>query len=285
MELITWRGTPGVGDFMWALNCAHLHTWRTKVPVTLEMHWNHDDDYNHHFEDPETIIERMQFCHRYYDRKDDVTVRHVLNSDGRYSDWEYFDDTELMADGSKRQVAKGHQKARFYFQSGTYDDTDGGNIPDNDWLFSDHAFREPIKKKIVFWRPTFNAETPRTWKRLFTNDDWCVIIDQLKEKGYDMVELSYRTPIREAMYHLSTASQVICYDGMWHYMAKNFCVPMVVISTEGVTKYHTDYAIRASHDREVKRNIWYWVDNDELMQKHTLLKANNYREYMREVRA
>ena len=82
-ELVTWRGTPGVGDFMWALNSVHLHSWRTKTPIDLEMHWSHGEHHLHHFEDPETIIERMQYMHIFYDRKEDVKISHVINTDSR----------------------------------------------------------------------------------------------------------------------------------------------------------------------------------------------------------
>ena len=54
---IEWRGTWGVGDFMMALNCAHRHSWNTGNVINLEMHWAHDRDHLHHFEEEETIIE------------------------------------------------------------------------------------------------------------------------------------------------------------------------------------------------------------------------------------
>ncbi len=283
-ELVTWRGTPGVGDFMWALNSVHLHSWRTKTSINLQMHWSHGENHIHHFEDPETIIERMQYMHRFYDRKEDVQISHIINSNGRYSSWKYEDDTELMPDGSKRQVAKHFEKTRFYFESGRYSDKEGDQVPDNDWIFREDSFLDIVSNKIVFWRPTFNAETPRTWKRQLTNNDWDVIIDKLKSHGFQMVELTYRTPIREAMWHISTCRQVICYDGMWHYVAKNFCKPLIVISEEGVTKYHTKYAVRASHNSEVDASIWFWVDNPEIMLEHSQKKADNFRERIRELR-
>jgi len=282
-ELVTWRGTPGVGDIMWALNSCHLQAKRTGIKIDLEMHWNHDAEHLHHFEDPETIIERMQYIHRFYARKDDVRVGHVLNSDGRYSSWSFHDDTALEADGTRRQLAKGHNKTRFWFESGAYDDCAGGTAPDNDWMFREDAKKDAVENKIVIWRSTFNAETPRTWKRLFTNDDWCVIIEHLKTNGYDVVELTYRTPVREAMYHISTCRQVICYDGMWHYMAKNFCKPMIVISDEGVTKYHTNYALRASHDSTVNGNIWHWIYNIDDMLSKTKRKAVKFENEMKRI--
>jgi hypothetical protein len=62
--------------------------------------------------------------------------------------------------------------------------------------------------------------------------------------GYDVVELCYRTPIREATYHINTCDFIICYDGMWHYIAKNFMKPMIVSSQDMITTYHTRHALR-----------------------------------------
>ena len=77
MEYVSWRGTPGVGDFMWALNCVHNYCYTQNKQVTLEFHWEHDEHHLHHFEDPETIIERLEYMHNFYHRKDDVQVKHV----------------------------------------------------------------------------------------------------------------------------------------------------------------------------------------------------------------
>ena len=283
-ELVTWRGTPCVGYFMWALNCCHLHSWRSKNPVNLEMHWSHDEKYLHHFEDPETIIERMQYTHRFYDRQNDVKVFHVLNTTVRYRSWKFDDETILDENGYKVQIVKSRYKPRFWFSSGHFSDARSEKPPQNDWIFREDAFKETINNKIVFWRSTFNAEVPRTWKRLFTNKDWDIIIQKLRSEGFQMVELTYRTPIREAMWHIATCQQIICYDGMWHYMAKNYCKPMLVISDEGVSKYHTEYAIKASHDPNVRNSIWYWINNPETMLRHSEKKAKAFREKIRKIR-
>lgn len=277
MELITWRGTPGVGDFMWALNCAHNYSYTHNKKVKLEFHWEHDKDHLHHFEDPETIIERLEYLHNFYHRKEDVTVVHVFSSEGRYTDWKYTDDCVLEKDGSIRIAAiQRDTKSRFWFESGVYDDAKNGNIPEADWIFRKDAFREIDKRKVVIWRPTFNAETPRTWKRLLTNEDWDDIIRQLSAAGLYVVELTYRTPVSEALYHISTCRQVICYDGMWHYIARNLYRPTVVVSNEGVTKYHTPHCIRANPDKRANTNIMWWINNLRDMLGRSKKKAVDY---------
>lgn len=275
MELITWRGTPGVGDFMWALNCAHNYCYQYNKKVNLEFHWEHDKDYLHHFEDPETIIERLEYMHNFYHRKDDVKVTHVFAQKTRYSDWKYSDDCVLMDDGRLRIAAINRgSKSRFWFQSGVYTDEMGGKIPHADWIFRENAFLETDRRKVVLWRPTFNAEIPRTWKRMLTNDQWDAIIRSLVGAGLYVVELTYRTPIREAMYHIATCRQIVCYDGMWHYIARNYAKPMVVVSPEGITKYHTPQCIRTCLDDEA--NIFWWLDNMSHMLGHSKKKAIDY---------
>lgn len=283
-ERVSWRGTPGVGDFMWALNSCHTHASRTNTNIELEMHWEHGEDYYHHFEDPETIIERMEYIHNFYVDKDRVKVIHVFNSTGRYSDWKFADDIVVEKDGSKRMAAKvgAHDKNRFWFESGTFTDERGGQVPDNNYIFRESAFQEVKMNRITFWRSTSNAELPRTWKRLFKDNDWDDLIRELRQMGFDCHEINYRTPIREAMYLISTSRMCISYDGMWHYIAKNFARPSVIISSEGVTKYHTPNAIRASHDLNDDGNIWWWMDNFKELMGHSKHKAIQYENEMRE---
>lgn len=218
---IRWRGTWGVGDFMQALNASHNYCFENKTTVNLEMHWRHGEDYLHHPKDPETIIERMDWMHTNYHRQDDVTVTHVFNSE--LFPYENMDNT------------KG--KKRYFFEDDTIDN------PDTDWIFKPESF-VPKRKKIVIWTPTYNSQKPRTWKNFLTEDDWSGIIKLLTWEGWILVELTYRTPIRDAFKQISEADFIVCYDGMWHYIARNFGKPMFIPSWEGVTDYNTPNAIR-----------------------------------------
>ena len=280
MEKLTWRGSPGMGDIMWALNCAHLHAFEENKRVNLEMHWPHGPDHLHHFEDPETMIQRMEYIHNFYHRKSDVEVTHVFNSNDRYSDWKFEDDLVLEADGTKRQAAFSthYNKARFWFESGKYNDAPGNPYPRCDWLFRKDAYLPTQRNKVVIWRPLFNAETPRTWKRLLTNKRWDRIISLLRQGGLYVVELTYRTPISEAMYHINTARMCISYDGMWHYIGRNFCTPMFVVSDQGITTYHTPNAVMCEPDPAGLHNIMWWVGNIPNMLGHCKQKSIKWRE-------
>lgn len=284
-ELVTWRGTPGVGDFMWALNACHKYAADHNIrKINLELHWEHGEDYLHHFEDPETIIERCDYIHNFYHQQERVEIHHIFNANGRYRDWKYADDVVNENGVNRVKAVNAHaQKNRFWFQSGYYNDDRGSPAPNNDWIFRQDAFQEYDPKRIVFWRPTWNAEKPRTWKRLFENDDWEQLIIHFKAMGFDMHELSYRTPASEAMYLISTARMVICYDGIWHYVAKNFARPLAVISGEGVTKYHTPNALRLNPETHYDdRNVWWWIEHTSDLLGHTKNKAVDYENRMKQ---
>lgn len=282
-ELVTWRGTPGVGDFMWALNSCHKYAADVGIrKINLEIHWEHGEDYYHHFEDPETIIERCNYIHNFYHQQERVEIHHIFNAHGRYRDWKFDDDVVLETNGERRIAAIHKDKSRFYFESGIYNDMPGSTVPDNDWIFRQDAFRDYDPNRIVFWRPTWNAEKPRTWKRLFDNEDWDKLITHFEGLGFNMHELSYRTPASEAMHLISTSRMVICYDGIWHYVAKNFARPLAVISGEGVTKYHTPNALRLNpKSSKEDQGVWWWVEHIEDLLQQTKRKSVEYEERMK----
>jgi hypothetical protein len=284
-ELVTWRGTPGVGDFMWALNCCHKYAADHNVSkINLELHWEHGEDHIHHFEDPETIIERCNYIHNFYYQQERVEIHHIFNADSRYKHWKFNDDVVLETNGDRRIAAIDNHgvKARFFFESGYYDDTPGSDAPDNDWIFREDAFQDYNPNRIVFWRPTWNAERPRTWKRIFDDSDWDRLIAHFRALGWDMHEVSYRTPVSEVMHLISTSRMVICYDGIWHYVAKNFARPLAVISGEGVTKYHTSNAVRLNPElpRE-EMGAWWWIEHIEDLLEQTKRKSVDYENRMK----
>lgn len=296
MIQVTWRGTPGVGDFMMALNACHQHAFSCNDKIELTMHWEHDEKYLHHFEDPETIIERMDYIHNFYHRKDDVEVKHVFESKDRYSDWSWKDDIKVI-DGvptilHPKELGRPDDmvsKTRYWFSDGKYVDGDDavgrpeGNAPHNQWLFRKDAFRDTDKHKVVVWTPVSNAESPRWWKRKLTPNDWRVIIHKLRRQGMNVIELDYRTPVREAMYHISNCRLIVCYDGMWHYLGANFAKPMIVVSKEGVTKYHTPHCVRVCPDTQEEENIWWWLDRPETLFGHPKKKAVEYERSLRHI--
>tara|TARA_R110002153_G_scaffold35942_5_gene106591 strand:- start:26172 stop:26975 length:804 start_codon:yes stop_codon:yes gene_type:complete len=231
MEKIRWRGTVGVGDFMQALNVCHRYSFDHNIsPVNLEMHWEHGEDYLFHPDDPETIIQRLHKIHDMYYQNTRVEVTHVFDSD-----MFHYEDVDLKL------------KNRFFFDSERYDPT---GSPPNDWIFHPHEFQNP-QKKIVIFTPHYNKEPPRYWKRWLTGHDWYGIIELLRWEGWIVKELTYRTPIMEAYEHIKECRFIVSYDGMWHYIGRNFSKPHLIPSKEGVTSYNTPNAYKCKDKQEM----------------------------------
>lgn len=256
MERVRWRGTWGMGDVIMALNVCHNYCYRNNTKVNLEMHWETKEGHLETPEDPETIVERMEWIHNKYHRQEDVTITHVYESD-------------LFQKGNTNPDK---QKKRFYFDSGAYDDNPAPE--ENDWVFKKEEYRNHIKtKKIVMWTPNYNSEAPRKWKRFLTNDDWHCIIKLLRREGWILVELTYRTPIRDVYKQIQDADYIFCYDGMWHYIARNFSTPIFIPSWEGITGYHCPQVVCRPNKEGVMKFVESFTEKGHLHMKE---KANIY---------
>ena len=213
--LIKAKGTIGLGDCMAALNIAHFRSFIWQKKVILENHWYHDEDYQYHFEDPETIVEKFDYFAKFYEPAN-VEIKHVFNSPN-----------------------KGLYKQRYQHHRGIIKDQDY-----RAWSFrKEMVLKEPIKNKIVMWRQTFNADIPKNYKRIFDNDGWNTVAQSLRNQGYTIAEIDYRTPISEVMYHISTCEATVGYEGMFHYVAKNFWKPMIIFTRDNISKLHTPHAL------------------------------------------
>jgi len=159
---IIWKGTPGVGDFMYGLNVAYFRSWLMNKPIRIIFEWFHSEDFLYHFEDPETIIERFNYIEKFYKKKNaKVLIDHIFNS-------------------TNGQL----YKDRFFGYS-----TEKVGIPrlrDNTWLMRDgfrHSSENIVPKKIVVWRETFNAQQPRRFKRTYDREAWHYVIGLIEEQG------------------------------------------------------------------------------------------------------
>lgn len=244
------KGTPGIGDSMLALNCAHNTSSWYDTHVNLTFHWNHGEDFLYHFEDPETIIERTDYIRNFYYQKDRVTVHHLFNS--------YPPMVE-----ARRVIGREPLQ----------------NLNSNQWMFDPRCDRPAVPNKVVIWRPLFNADRVRAWKEALTRADWDKVIFHLEQHGCNVVELQYRTPISEVMYHISTCDFVFCYDGMWHYIAKNFFKPMIVVSGATVTQAHTPHCLQVAGKAGIRAAKYLHFDKKgDSVYKHIHKKAQFERE-------
>lgn len=255
---VDWRGTPGVGDILFGLNAVHMmvHLIRKRRPLeqmTMNVFWEHPEDHLHHFEDPETIIERAEYLHNFYYDKDAVKMNHIFDS----TDHEI---TKLRHRGFQRQ------RSPLAVLDG---------IPS--WVFREDVWTDPVENKVVFWRPLFNAETPRGWKRTFFPEDWEKIIHILEMKGFNLVELTYRTPVREAMYHIRTCRFCIFYDGMWQYIARNLCKPVIALGDSGILEVHNPQGVHFLKPHMPENDFYAYIDKLPHILSHMDQRANRYK--------
>ena len=239
---IHWKMTPGMGDVMMCLNTAHRTAHSLGTPVNLNLHWYFDPEIPHTQDDPETILERLYYVHDFYHDQDQVIIRHQYPGD----------------DSLRKLRVKGTFKGV-------------GNGLSNSWWFRESSYLPVDENKIVVWRPTFNAEVARDWKLLINHYEWDKILDNYRALGYNIVELCYRTNIREAMYHINTCKFTISYDGMWHIIARNFWKPMIVLSRSVITEFLTPWALMLN-----EKDIFHYTRNFDMNKKRQILFDNHY---------
>jgi len=241
---VDWKGTHGVGDYMLALNTCQNLSILLKKRIKLNIHYTHGPDYLFSYEDPETIIERGSYIHQLYWRKNDVSVDHVYYSDNK----QLFNDMQQVV----RSSSDNHLKSERKVANPLYGL--------NNWFFDPKNFRPSIRDKVVIWRPTFNFTPAPNWKQVLSEDEWQMIFSKLKARGWKIVELDYRVPIREAVYHISTCRWVLCYDGMWHHITKLFGKPAVILGRNPICRIGNQQAIWC---KGWKKNGWYnWGNLD-----------------------
>ena len=263
MKKIQWRGTWGVGDVCMGLNVAHNYSWSNKdCEVELEFHWNHDEDYKTRPDDPETIIERCAFLHDKYHQNDRVKVSHVFNTSlFHYAEEDPYTD-------------KQKNKLRWIFPNDVRDKTLRGE--EMDWVYDKKYYREPQERKTylgVYWTPQHNSERPRYWKRQLLPKDW----EETKHrfiKISNFIELNYQTPIKDVFDIIVECDWIFCYEGMWHYLARNLAKPIVIQSKERVTLANTPQ-VKRLRNRTSYRN-WLISKKPDLLIHGLKNRATTY---------
>jgi len=98
-----------------------------------------------------------------------------------------------------------------------------------------HGLWYPSKKLpvdpelVVHWSSRHNLEFPGYSKDPLY-DQWDTVVDYLKGMGYNVQEITYRTPIKEAMDLMARCSFGIGYEGMIHQLFKVLWKPTIVAS-------------------------------------------------------
>ena len=246
---IVAKMTPGIGDLMLAMNIAYMRSMYLQRTVTLDLHWYHDKNFLYHFEDPETIIERAEYIRNFYSKDFvDVRINNIFNSSNNVLLHDRYLNFVRGYSGERKQRQQIKQKMQY-----------------NDWHFRKTGLKT-VDKKIVIWTQVGNAQPPRLFKRPYDRSEWNNVISIIEMQGYSVVEIDYRTPISEVMYHIGTAEACLCYEGMWHYVAKNFCKPTIVLTKDLITKYHTPDALIYKVRKADQHPMSYFYNFDRRLQ-------------------
>lgn len=219
------RGTSGAGDFMFTLSTAFYIANLIKEPIHVIFYWNHGADYCFHPEDPESIIEKIAYFYSRCYKREYVTYEHVFDFD--------VDDLfvgEMMLNLTNKEKIK-NQDLRMM------------PVGLCSWKMDPRMLRVPTDpKKVVCWRSNFNAAVPAGWKRSYSHHDWDHAIKLLRERGYKVIVIDYRTPIREVFYHMQSSRFNMGYDGMWHYVSRMLYKPTIITGNSGIIRNHNPQA-------------------------------------------
>lgn len=188
---VEWNTGVGYGDFVTGLGYAHTASVKYNTPVNLTFHWKNSKDYIYHPKDPETIVDRCNYIHSIFTPVSEVKINHKFNSSPGF---------------------------RFYNQ------LDERNPLHGLW----HTVLTPSKtKSVALWTSEHNFEFPG-----FNKDPaahlWPVIQKKLQKAGYKINEITYRTPVQEAIKIINECEFGIGYDGLAHQLFKFMWKPLIV---------------------------------------------------------
>jgi hypothetical protein len=154
----------------------------------------------------------------------------------------------------------------------------------NTWLFREQFLNvKQYDKLVVVWRTKFISSSYPKFKDSYDSSYWDLIIPILKMLGYNVVEVTHRTPISEVFYLISRCKFIVAYNGMYHYIAKNLVKPMIVLGDSSIIKTHNPQAVHFFSPKKDKseREVLDYILNidtnyDEMMQKVQRVKQQIY---------
>lgn len=191
---IEWRSQEGLGDFITGLGYAHSSVLKYQRPVNINFHWPNPKDFLMSDIDKESINYRFDYVLSLLKPVDGLTITHTYSSS---PSWRFINEFE------------------------EFNPVHGLWYPKN----------EPIteKKLVVFWSSKHNLTFPGYHKDPLY-DHWDTIVSNLKSEGYNVAEVTYRTPIKETMDLIQRCEFGIGYEGMVHQLFKFIWKPLICAS-------------------------------------------------------
>lgn len=187
---VKWGTGVGYGDFVTGLGYAHTSSIKYDTDVSIEFHWSHAEDYLFSPMDPETIVDRSNYIYSIMRPSNRVMVTHVYNSKPNF---------------------------RFYNQLDEFNPLHG--------LWYTDIPPQTKKRHVAIWTTDFNVSFPGELKDP-VNKRWNDIRASLSD--YVLEEITYRTPVREAIEIINRCEFGIGYDGLAHQLFKFMWKPLFV---------------------------------------------------------
>lgn len=191
---IEFKSNEGYGDFITGLCYAHGATVKFQRPVHLVLHWPNPKNHLLSEIDQETIFYRFEYIHNLLKPAQGLTIEHRFESVPAYRFVNNFYEFEPL-------------HGLWYL-----------NKP-----------QETQYGLVALWSSRHNLEFPG-YNKDPLYDEWDSITNNLEAEGYQVVELTYRTPVAEVMDVISKCEFGIGYEGMVHQIFKFVWKPLVVAS-------------------------------------------------------
>lgn len=192
---IDWRSKEGYGDFITGLGYSHSSVLKYQRPVHINFHWPNPKNYLLSDKDKEPIFFRFEHVFSWFKPVKNLTITHQFNS---IPDYRFINELEEF----NPLHGLWYSNKQLSVQSGL----------------------------VVLWTSRYNLSFPGYHKDPLY-DHWDKIVDQLKLLGYTVVEVTYRTPIKEVMNLIAKCEFGIGYEGMIHQLFKFMWKPLIVCSS------------------------------------------------------
>ena len=250
---IQWKGKVGYGDIVSPICYAHNVSNKLQIPVNLTFRWDYGPERKIHPHDPEALWERACIIERMcYRGSTNVTVfhkfKHPLNINHTSYDWDIVGKDSLHNYWFPKTANKCSSNLI------VVNSTEGNSQSLND-------YGKPWKDPISYL--------------------WPDVVERLKQNGFDIEVVDYRTPTQYLLNILKTARGFVGYHGTAAWPAKFMHVPSILFADGGsLTSTSFCYAV-------VEKDVSQWkniIDNLEHFLNKSLRKIEEtkkkYKTYM-----
>lgn len=212
-----------------------------EMDLEVDVFWSsHHVDNNFYFnnwDEPESFLDKFNYLHSMIELKSKVNVKfnHIIIDD--FDEYlkrkkQFIDDCISI---NKIAKVKGADKRSLL------------------WPLKNHLDRVP--KKIVFWKTTFVhsmmgtsndviwVTDSRETDELYSYSEWNEIKENLKMLDYNVIEVEYRTPIRELYYHLATSEFAFGYNGLCQSVGISLGTPTMLTNWKTSSNLNYDHLL------------------------------------------